>query len=257
MTNLFPYNIPTGQARTLFLDTLFQVQSMRLPLPEVRNWCEAQARNLDQQWPALESLAREALIEQLGIHLEVFLRAWAYFRSLEWVLNSGSYLDPASPAVSNDVERELLERLTLWSSQLLICWQQGEQEREQAQRAQQRTADQDWQNIAFQLFREHRTSWELDHQIGQTWANIASDGVKKAQEGAKEMYSFAAATQAHVVGAMNALQQHMEQKLPLAIEQAQSKRRTGLLKAILIVCGVGLGLFVLACVVGPTIIGHP
>jgi hypothetical protein len=249
---LSPYNIPIRDARTLFLDTLQQLQAGRHPVSGLRQWSREQSDYLDQQWSTLETLAREDLVSQMRTHLEVFLRTWAYYRALEWIIQTppGGYIDPADADVYDKVERELHERLTLWSSQLQICWQQGERERTQAQLQQQ----QNWQGIAFELFKEQRVSWQVDHQVGQQWAGIAMDGVKEAQRGVDQFYSFAVATQSHVAGILQATQQSVEQHLPEVVREAareeRGRRVTSTLLWFLGICLFGIALYGLAVLIG-------
>jgi hypothetical protein len=250
--NLSPYNIPIRDARTLFLDTLLQIQAGRHPVSSLRQWLSDQRSNLDQQWSTLETLAHEDLVSQMRTHLEVFLQAWAYYRALEWIIQNppGGYIDPADADVYNKVERELHERLTLWSSQLQICWQQGERERTQAQLQQQ----QNWQGIAVGLFKEQRMSWQLDHQVGQRWAGVALNGVEQAQRGVEQFYSFAAATQSHVAGLLQATQRSVEQHLPEAVREAareaRGRRTASTLMWFLGICLLGIALMGLAVLIG-------
>ncbi len=250
--NLSPYDIPIRDARTLFLDTLLQLQTGRHPVSSLRQWLGDQWSNLDQQWSTLETLAHEHLVSQLRTHLEMFLQAWASYRALEWIIQNpaGGYIDPADIDVYNQVERELHERLTFWFSQLQVCWQQGERERALAQLQQQ----QNWQGIAVELFKEQRLSWQLDHQVGQQWAGIALDGVEQAQRGVEHIYSFAAATHSHVAGILQATQQSVEQHLPEAVREAaregRGRRVTSTLMWFLGICLLGIALMGLAVLIG-------
>jgi hypothetical protein len=63
------------------------------------------------------------------------------------------------------------------------------------------------------------------------------------------MYEFVQGHGSNMVDGMQALQSHLEENLPSYIEDAHRRRTTSTIVWFLIICGVIIGLFALACVI--------
>jgi len=215
------FDVTLTPALVSFRQTLELAQSQALPEEALTDLRDRQVARLNGIWNVLMQLALQGnQQQQLLVSLGALLAEWAVKRAYD-VLLEGQPLDPADSALQDwfaaDVEREH----QLLSTELAATLEQGRQERELVETRRQAGQNSDlqqllhgeiqqqqrWQQAAYQAAEQQQRGFQSAQQIAASWANVALDGVKQAQEGARDYQGFARDIHGQVLGFMGTVRQ--------------------------------------------------
>lgn len=251
-------------ATRLHMDALYQLITRSQPLDWLVRMQQQSQNILDASWKtALDSSTAGNILGAAGL-MVVILKEWASYTAFQHIIDAdahGIFIDlwngVTYDAIRQDFCQTVDRKMVTLITELHNAWFAGEVQRKQDG---QQTLIHEYtalHGITMGVIERRDASLQQAHQTNQQYAATAFEGVKQAQqsvfwmqEGVQHMYDFVLGTQSNMVGGMQALQGHLEENMPSYISEAHRKRTTSMIVWFLVICGIIVGLFALACLIG-------
>ncbi len=213
-SNPFPYDLT--QAQAVFLRTIQCVQAKQCSPKTINAMRSSVECDLNEQWAILQTLASEGYLDRVAAQINAFMQAYASHTALKFLLRPDTVLqsiDVSSQGLHDAIREKLEGKHLQFTSELLLLFARGKQEREMTQEEAARRLVQAQLTMAERTIARqseyHRDLLKqvlLIHDDARASLNMAMQGAHGVLASATDL--------------VKSTHQHLQQALPSYVEEA-------------------------------------
>jgi hypothetical protein len=214
LSNPFPYDVI--QAQEVFLRTITCVRDQQRSSNAINAMRSSVESDLNEQWAVLQELAYEGYLDRVAAQINAFMQEYARHTALKFLLRPDTVLqsiDVSSQGLQCAIREKLEGKHLQFTSELLLVFARGKQEREMTQEEATRRL------VQAQLRTAERTvasQYEYNRDLLKQVLLVQDDArasLTIAMQGAHGVLASA-------TDLVKSTHQHLQQALPSYVEEA-------------------------------------